>query len=171
LRNQLDQQAVKVSNRHWLRFTVRALLVAVVFICAYLGWQAKIVRDRKAMLKAVIAGGDQYGYVNPDDPFLDQPVIPTGLRPVLGPRPVVWLRQMPGDEAVGINEAPTGTSQSNRQTVTQLPRADVVSVWMADAPIVIRVEPHNLLPSPMPPNMDKSLINDLPSNRQTIRVD
>ena len=43
------------SRRRWCQFTLRTMLLAVAVLalpCAYVGWQAKIVAERKAWLEA-----------------------------------------------------------------------------------------------------------------------
>jgi hypothetical protein len=37
--------------RRWLRFSLRALLVVITLICAWLGWEINVVRTRQAMRK------------------------------------------------------------------------------------------------------------------------
>ena len=42
-------------KRRWYQFSLRTLLIVVTLLavpCAYTGWQAKIVRDRKAIFNA-----------------------------------------------------------------------------------------------------------------------
>jgi hypothetical protein len=41
-------------ERRWFQFSLRSLLIGVALLalaCAYVGWQAKIVRERKAFLQ------------------------------------------------------------------------------------------------------------------------
>jgi hypothetical protein len=43
------------GKRRWFQFRLRTLVIVVTLLtvrCAYVGWQAKIVRERKAMLEA-----------------------------------------------------------------------------------------------------------------------
>jgi hypothetical protein len=154
-----------------LRFTLGSLLLAGMILCHWLGWQGRVGRERKDNLNAAVVPGGRFANTGLDDRFLNEPVIPIGPLSVHGLPPATWLRQMPGDAAVGPNHAPREASQSGWQSITNVPGGDTVSAWMADAPIVIRVEPYTLRPSQMPSSMDKSLNNDLPSNRQTIRLD
>jgi hypothetical protein len=47
-------QSEPKRNRRWFQFSLRTLLIVVTLlavVCGYVGWQAKIVRERKAMLK------------------------------------------------------------------------------------------------------------------------
>jgi hypothetical protein len=51
------------NKRRWLQFGLRSLLIGVALLaipCGYVGWQAKIVRERKAMLDAVVEAGGGY---------------------------------------------------------------------------------------------------------------
>jgi len=36
-------------KRRWLRFSIRTLLVAVTLFCVWLGWQWRIVQERRAV--------------------------------------------------------------------------------------------------------------------------
>jgi hypothetical protein len=44
---------IEPPNRHWYQFSLRTLLIGVALLAVpmgYVGWQAKIVRERRAML-------------------------------------------------------------------------------------------------------------------------
>ena len=42
-----------LTKHRWLRYSIRTLLVAVTIFCVWLGWQFRIVRERKAVLDLV----------------------------------------------------------------------------------------------------------------------
>jgi hypothetical protein len=78
------------SPRRRFQFRLRTLMIAVTLFalipCGYVGWQAKIVRERRALLDSIKAAG---GYV-------------TAARDNVGPPPPSWLRRILGDETVQI---------------------------------------------------------------------
>ena len=45
-------------KRRWCQFSLRTLMISVTLLavpCGYVGWQAKIVRERKARLEETMA--------------------------------------------------------------------------------------------------------------------
>jgi hypothetical protein len=74
-------------KRRWFQFSLRILLIGVTLLaipCAYVGWQAKIVRQRRAML-----------FNNPRVGVLSSVVT------VDGEPDVSWLRRWLGDDHPG----------------------------------------------------------------------
>jgi hypothetical protein len=72
------------------QFRLRTLMLVVTVLalpCAYVGWQAKIVRERRAMLGTIDAVGGRYLAINAGD-------LPAGMT---GPG---WIRRFLGDVAV-----------------------------------------------------------------------
>jgi hypothetical protein len=57
------------AQRHWLRFSLRTVLVIVTICCVWLAWQVSVVRERKAMLKLVIERGGSYSFLADYSPF------------------------------------------------------------------------------------------------------
>ena len=59
-------------KRRWFQFSLRTLMIAVTLLavpCAYVGWQVKIVRDRKATVHEVAEmNGDGGGEAQRDGP-------------------------------------------------------------------------------------------------------
>jgi hypothetical protein len=47
-------------RRRWFRFSLRTLFVVVTVLSIWLGWQAKIVRDRKAAMVEINGVGGSY---------------------------------------------------------------------------------------------------------------
>ena len=45
------------TNRRWLRFSIRSLLVAVTIVCVWLGWQVSIVWNRKMLRDQLVERG------------------------------------------------------------------------------------------------------------------
>jgi hypothetical protein len=72
-------------KRRWFQFSLRSLLIVVTLLavaCGYVGSQAEIVRERKAMLALIRSeGGDTPGFTH-----------------YKRPPPVPWLRRVMGDE-------------------------------------------------------------------------
>jgi hypothetical protein len=74
----------------WFQFSLRTLLIVVTLLavgCGYVGWQVKIVRGRRAMLRTIDAAGGRYLAINDDD-------LPARMT---GPG---WIRRFLGDVAV-----------------------------------------------------------------------
>ena len=80
------------SPRRRFQFRLRTLLIGVAIFCVvvgYVGGQASIVRERRALLDSIKADGGSYEmriYYNEANP---------------PPPPPPWLRRILGDEAVG----------------------------------------------------------------------
>src|SRR5690348_7256064 len=48
--------------RRWLRFSIRTLLVAVTIFCVWLGWQWRLVHERRTLRARILEqGGSVYG--------------------------------------------------------------------------------------------------------------
>jgi hypothetical protein len=83
-------------KRRWFQFSLRSLLIVVTALaipCGYLGWQAKVVRERKAMLDKIVSLGGGYLVARQDEP-IEIPNPPL-LRRWLGDERVagVWFRR------------------------------------------------------------------------------
>jgi hypothetical protein len=81
---------VPFPPRRRFQFRLRTLMIGVTLLavlCAYVGWQAKIVRERRAMLGTIDAAGGRYLVINEGD-------VPAGMA---GPG---WIRRLLGDVAV-----------------------------------------------------------------------
>ena len=77
-------------KRRWFQFSLRSLMIGVTLLavpCAYVGWQAKIVRERRAMLGTIDAVGGRYLAINAGE-------LPAGMT---GPG---WIRWFLADVAV-----------------------------------------------------------------------
>jgi hypothetical protein len=76
-----------IEPRRRFQFSLRTLLIGVTLFaipCGYVGWQAKIVRDRKAIRERMKSGALFFG---PNDYKMDAPAVP-------------WLRSLMGDNGV-----------------------------------------------------------------------
>jgi hypothetical protein len=83
-------------KRRWFQFRLRTLMIAVTLLavpCAYVGWQAKIVRQRKSLLDS-IQSPDWYAeapnHSEDSEPPPDQRTVPR-IRTWLGDRPIVFI--------------------------------------------------------------------------------
>jgi hypothetical protein len=93
-------------ERRWFQPRLRTLMIVVTLLavpCAYVGWQAKIVRERRAMRDSILDAG---GYIT-DLWFI--PRLP----------PPSWLRRILGDETVEILVVPDETDE---QTIAEIRR-------------------------------------------------
>jgi hypothetical protein len=78
-------------KRRWFQFSLRSLLIGVMLLavlCAYVGWQAKIVRERNAMRAQMKRRGTET--VDFDDVVLDRSKF----------RPLCMFREWMGDKAL-----------------------------------------------------------------------
>jgi hypothetical protein len=67
-------------KRRWVQFSLRSLLIGVTLFCVvvggYVGWQAKVVRERKAMLDSLDkSGGGYVGFLALGNPQVEVPAI------------------------------------------------------------------------------------------------
>ena len=61
-------------KRRWFRFSLRTLLVTVTLLCVWLGWQARIVQERKGLLELLTqSGGHAADMSRLVGPFLREP--------------------------------------------------------------------------------------------------
>jgi hypothetical protein len=62
-----------MPERHWLRFSIRTLLIAVTIFCLLLGHECKVVRERKALVDRIQADdGECIAFAE----FADEPLPP-----------------------------------------------------------------------------------------------
>jgi hypothetical protein len=116
-------------KRRWFQFSLRTLLVGVTLLaipCAYVGWQIKIVRERKALAREVSeAGGNLFFVSEAIQPMHRTFVVNGAMRGPPYPtvsRLRVWLGD---DVALGI-VLPTSTPADTVKRVEQVfPEADV----------------------------------------------
>jgi hypothetical protein len=88
------------SPRRRFQFRLRTLMILVALMavpCAYVGWQAKIVRERRALLDQIEAagGGDETAV------FYNS----------ASPPPPPWLRRILGDETIELLLVPSTTDE------------------------------------------------------------
>ena len=107
-------------KRRWFQFSLRSLMIGVTLFCVavggYIGWQAKIVRERKAMLAQLSAADwrrPEFRWHSPT------PQIP-------------WLRRILGDKPVAMLVVPPNADQQAIAEIRQmLPEADLALVRAA----------------------------------------
>jgi hypothetical protein len=95
-------------KRRWFQFSLRTLMIVVMLLalpCAYVGWQAKIVRERRALLDSIKAAGGS-----------DLTVV---LYNSASPPPPPWLRRLLGDQTIEVLLVPATT---NEETLARIPR-------------------------------------------------
>jgi hypothetical protein len=83
-------------KRRWFQFSLRTLLISVTLLavaCGYIGWEAKIVRDRRALLSWLLDNG---GGLMESDPSVPD---------------VSWIRRAMGDHSVAAINLPRGISR------------------------------------------------------------
>jgi hypothetical protein len=92
------------SPRRRFQFRLRTLMIGVTVFCVvvggYVGWQAKIVRERRALLDEINAAGG-------------------GEVPDIAHRPP-WLRRILGDENVGFMVVPYMTDGETMARIFRL---------------------------------------------------
>ena len=117
-------------RRRWFQFSLRTLLMGVTLFCivagAYVGWQAKIVRERRAELNRVV-DARLVGIADNDE----ERVIP-------------WIRRVLGDQRVESIKMLVGTDASELGRLRVLFPEAKIEVWTSvdDRLPAIRVQPH-----------------------------
>ncbi len=105
-----------------LQFRLRTLMIVVTLLavaCGYVGWQAKIVRERKAMVERILQVED--GYLARDGPFA----------PIDHNESIPWIRRLLGDEAIVAVDLPVGCPLTAREINAVLPEA-IIHDYMVD---------------------------------------
>ena len=117
------------TRRRWSRFSLRTLLVVVTLFALWLGWELKIVRERKAVLEWVKANKGatwfaKYGTattmkMKPAPKFHNPKAVD------VAPRIPFW-RSWLGDEAVYCFELPFPEEAGSRERVLRsFPEAQI----------------------------------------------
>jgi hypothetical protein len=124
-------------KRRWFQFSLRTLMIVVTLFCVvvggYVGWQAKIVRERKATAREVTGlGGMMYSATRvtrfgPDAEFS------MGDRFFKPPYPSVsFLRRWLGDDwVVGIVLPRSTSAEMEKKVIAAFPEA-VVRLRLSD---------------------------------------
>ena len=106
------------KRKRRFQFSLRTLMIGVTLLAvpsAYVGWQAKIVRDRKAVARWIEERkGELSGTVTtpPDEPYRPQ---------------VSWIRRVLGDKGVALISLPKPVSDDDRQRIkSAFPEADII---------------------------------------------
>jgi len=105
--------ASEKPRRRWFQFRLRTLLIGMMLLavpCGYMGWQAKIVRERKGVLELVVQQG---GTISP---LINAP--PDDLPPL--------VRRLLGDEPIGLIEFQQPITTEELQSIAAaFPEADI----------------------------------------------
>jgi hypothetical protein len=108
--------------RRPFQFRLRTLMVAVTMLavsCAYLGWQAKIVRERKAMVEHLL---------NVEDAYIARD---GSNAPIDHNKMLPWIRRLFGDEAIIEVGVPVASRMTAREIHGVLPEA-VVNTYIVN---------------------------------------
>jgi hypothetical protein len=134
-------------KRRWFRFSLRTLLVAVTLLCIWLGWQARIVQERKGLLELLTQSGGHAA----DMSALSGPVfkgttlkINVGLGPGFKSKAVEihpnqanlasYIRHLFGDREIGLISLPDQLVKDREQFVSVFPDATVMMVNELNSP-------------------------------------
>lgn len=140
---------IAIPRYCWFRFSLRTMFVVVTIVACWLGWQLKIVRDRKEMRTWIVAHGGTIGRF--DDPFTD---VEFEATEVAAP-PVSWLRQSLGDDAVDYILLRSEKLEPVRQHLTQLFPESKIN------PRILARSFEMLEPNDIRGRFDKTLLNDM----------
>jgi hypothetical protein len=109
---------MNAPKHRWLRFRLRTMFVLVTAVALWLGWELRIVRQRRAAV-AELRGDPSaqvftvMDYEIPFDMNDDMPTVP-------------WLRRFLGDVPVELIRYPAGRNESDKRRLkTLFPEADV----------------------------------------------
>ena len=114
-------------KRRWFQFSLRTLMIVVSLLAVplgYVGWQAKIVRERRCALSAITESGGHIwtreGYCSSTEPGAGR------MPPDEWPSEVPWLRRLLGDEHVASIQLAWDVSVAERIRIEALfPEATV----------------------------------------------
>jgi hypothetical protein len=84
------------GNRRWFQYSLRSLMIGVTLLavpCGYIGWQAKIVRERKSLLERIDG-------VN--GPILSHSEVIDGFGDHAGFVELPWIRKSMGDIPIDL---------------------------------------------------------------------
>jgi hypothetical protein len=98
--------------RYRFQFRLRTLLIGVTLLtmpCAYVGWQAKIVRHRKELIRHLVANGSYVGYDFAGE-FEDS---------------VPWVRRLMGDDSIRLIGLLGASVEERDEISAAFPEADV----------------------------------------------
>ena len=99
-------------KRRWLRFSVRTLLIAVTIFCVWLGWQWRIVQERKSLI-ALVSRRNYVTLNHWPDPNVD----------------FSWVRKLLGDQLLHADifvPDDSLSAQERRDIERALPEAKIV---------------------------------------------
>jgi hypothetical protein len=102
------------SPRLRFQFRLRTLMIGVTLlaiVCGYVGWQAKIVRERRAELNRVI-DGRLFGIAGSDER-----------------RAIPWIRRVLADQQVYSIMMPVGSDRAELDRLRSLFPEAKVAVW------------------------------------------
>jgi hypothetical protein len=105
-------------KRRWFQFSLRTLMIVVTLLavaCGYVGWQAKIVRERRAMVDWI---NNHNGLVTINYPMPRRP-----------PHSVASVRELLGDHAIVRIELQPDTDATNVQRIRSLFPEATIKRW------------------------------------------
>jgi hypothetical protein len=106
-------KAAPPKRKHrWFQFSLRTLLIGVTLLAiplGYVGWQAKIVRHRRELIRQVVAAGSYVGF---DFALELEDSIP-------------WLRRILGDEPIRLFGLLGATGEKREEISAAFPEANV----------------------------------------------
>jgi hypothetical protein len=107
-------------KRRWFQFSLRTLLIGVTLFCVviggYVGWQAKIIRERNAMIHRIESMGGSVEIGRLDQGWAEAGMDPN-LYEEIKARAVPWVRRMLGDSDVIDICLPAETPASGRASI------------------------------------------------------
>ena len=101
------------------QFSLRTLLIAVTVLaipCGWLGWQAKIVRDRIATAREIEHEGGRLRS------FINTGVVPWPKTPPTQP----WYRRLFGDAIVDCIDLPPSMTSRQNEIQEQFPESEII---------------------------------------------
>jgi hypothetical protein len=111
----MDNAAMEAEpkrERRWFQFSLRTLMIVVTLLagpCAYVGWQANVVRHRRELIRSVVVAGSYVGF---DFAGELEDSIP-------------WLRRLLGDEPIRLFGLLGATGEKREEISAAFPEADV----------------------------------------------
>jgi hypothetical protein len=131
-----DLTSTPAPKRHWFQFSLRTLFIMLTVFGVWLGWQANVVHERKAMRNWIESGGGRLSVFYPPQPLPGTNlIILTGDFPDGEDFTVPIIRRWLGDEPVWKVEVRHDASADEVVKAKRLfPEAEVFNVLPKPSP-------------------------------------
>jgi hypothetical protein len=142
-------------QRRWFQFSLRTLLIGVTLLavpCAYVGWQIKIVQERRSMLARIASTGGEVMMLPSAPGVTYSPVVNHNGKLVPDCGVISAFRHWLGDEAVVYIKPPASMGKEDIERIVAL-FPDALTWVEGDISISFRTAPPPIAPlNPLAPS-------------------